>query len=75
MHVPSWMWFLRSAVKSGAAKLLKGELPAKIVGEPKLSYVTEPVVDPKEKLMERLIAVMYAGLSPEQRAEVADLMK
>lgn len=38
-HAPSWLHWMRRAVQSGQAKVVKGELPETIDGEPVVSYM------------------------------------
>ena len=49
---PSWFFFIKRAVEAGIAKLVRGELPAKIDGELRFDYVLNERVakSPTEKL-------------------------
>ncbi|MBI2480292.1 MAG: hypothetical protein HYV60_17160, partial [Planctomycetia bacterium] len=41
VHVPTWLHWIKRAVDSGLAKIVKGELPSVIEGEPQKSFITK----------------------------------
>jgi hypothetical protein len=74
IHGPSFVHHARRLVDSKLARVVSGSLPADDGGVPKASFVSEPQTDPRDKLIERLIAVAYAGLSQAKQKELAELM-
>jgi len=55
VHVPTWLFWIRRAVESGLARVVKGELPATIEGEPQKSFITK---QPEPKTDDRLVAAI-----------------
>ena len=54
VHVPTWAYWMRSAVDAGCARVLRGELPDEIDGEPQTSFVVTRRKDPMERLAEAI---------------------
>ncbi|NQT17327.1 MAG: hypothetical protein HQ582_31525 [Planctomycetes bacterium] len=48
--MPTWLWWLRETVRCGLAKLVEGELPETIEGEPRKSFFHAKTVDPIDRL-------------------------
>lgn len=42
IHLPSWLYWMRRAVESGLARVVKGKLPDKIDGEPRKDFINAP---------------------------------
>lgn len=51
VHLPTWLHWLKRAVGSGIARVVKGELPTKIDGEPRRSFIhAEPAPSTNDRL-------------------------
>jgi hypothetical protein len=72
--VATWSYWLKRGVECGIVKVLKGALPAKVEGKPRKSFVTSPRKDPRDGLIERLTAILYANLPESKRAQVEQLL-
>ena len=55
VHVPTWIFWIKRAVESGLARVVKGTLPATIEGEPQKSFITKR---PEVKTDDRLVAAI-----------------
>jgi hypothetical protein len=49
-HVPTWLYWLRSLVESGNAKLVNGSLPDKVDGKPQTRFHSTVQPDATERL-------------------------
>jgi hypothetical protein len=74
IDVPTWLYWMRRAVGSGVAKIVDGKFPAIDEAKVQKNFITKPQTDPRDNLINKLIGVLYAGLSAERRKEVADLI-
>jgi hypothetical protein len=70
----TWVYWLNRAVQSGAAKVVNGALPASVPGKVRKSFITQPRKDPRDSLIEKLTAVLYATLPESKRAQVEALL-
>ena len=50
VDVASWLYHMRTAVNSGAAKVLEGEFPVGKIEGARESFVTQPAQDPIDRL-------------------------
>jgi hypothetical protein len=57
-HLPTWLYWMKRAVESGVARIVRGELPQRIEGEPQKNFYTPPA--PKNDTNERLAAALEA---------------
>jgi len=67
-HAPTWLHFLKLAVESGIARVVKGKLPARIEGTPQTDFICQREPSTEDKLtaaierqtqaFERLIEVL-----------------
>jgi hypothetical protein len=73
--VNTWAFWLRRAVASGVARIVEGKFPAIDGDKAKKMFVVVEARDPRESLIEKLIAIAFAGLSDERRKEVAALVE
>jgi hypothetical protein len=71
----TWLFWMRRAVASGVAKIVEGKFPEIDEAKAQKNFVIAEQRDPRDSLIERLVAVMYAGLSPEGRKEFASLVE
>lgn len=66
IHAPSWLFWLRRAVESGIAHVVRGKLPDKIDGKPRMNFITNErgpsssdkltaAIERQSALMERLL--------------------
>ena len=58
IDLPTWLHWLKRTVESGVAKIIVGELPATIEGEPKLDFIRPRRKDPRDKMLDRLASVV-----------------
>jgi hypothetical protein len=66
-HASTWLFWMKRAVESGHARVVKGKLPAEVRGPVRKNFVT---ADPARRRTEAdLLAWMMASATPEQRAE------
>jgi hypothetical protein len=72
--VATWIHWLRRCVDDGCGRLVRGEFPDKLPGTPRREFrdVSEP--DSSERTVERLVAILLATLTPEQRARADELL-
>jgi hypothetical protein len=66
-----WLYWIKSAVKSGKARLLRGQLPDTVDYRPQRFGEVKSTTD---RLIETLITMVNAGLTDKQRKEVKDLV-
>jgi hypothetical protein len=51
IDVPSWLFWIKRAVESGIAKVVKGQLPDKIEGTPRKNFITAaPEAEPIDRM-------------------------
>lgn len=55
VHVATWLYWIKRAVESGLARVVKGELPSVIEGEPQKSFITKRA---EPKTDDRLVAAI-----------------
>ena len=53
-HKPTWLFWLKSAVESGHARVTAGELPETIEGEPQTAFIIQKTKDSNTRLAEAL---------------------
>jgi hypothetical protein len=71
--IPTWCYWIKRGVGSGMVKVLKGKLPEKIEGHIKRFQVNE-AKDPNTTRTEKLLAILFAKLSPEERKAAQEMM-
>lgn len=72
---PTWLWWIRNVIESGLAKLTRGTLPEKITGDIRKRFiVNEQTKDPRDSRIDKLLALLYAKLSPAERKSVDELL-
>jgi hypothetical protein len=72
---PTWLYWLKRAVDAGTARLLSGTLPDKVEGKVKKTVISLPQRrDPKDELIQKLTAILYASLPESKRAQVEALL-
>jgi len=54
VDVPTFLYWMRRAVESGSARLVRGELPEKINGEPRKSFFSNASEDSSTKLADAI---------------------
>jgi hypothetical protein len=57
VHIPTWLFWIKRAVESGIARIVKGELPAVIDGTPKRNFI---IADRKPNSADKLTAAIEA---------------
>jgi hypothetical protein len=72
---PSWVYWMRRAVEAGHARLTRGKFPDRIEGKVKKSFVLgERPKDPRDEMMNKLVALLYAALPADKRRAVDELL-
>jgi hypothetical protein len=73
--VPTWLYWLKRAVGAGIARVVQGKLPDKIEGKVKKTFVSnERTKDPKDKLIDRLTAILFSKLPASERRAVEEML-
>jgi hypothetical protein len=71
----SWAFWLRRAVANGMAKIVAGSFPAIDEAKARKNFViAEEQLNPRDTLVDRMVAIMYASLPADRRKEVAELV-
>jgi hypothetical protein len=70
----TWAFWLRRAVANGVAKIVAGKFPEIDEAKARKNFVIAEETNPRDTLIDRLVAIMYASLPPERRKEVAELV-
>lgn len=73
-HAGTWLGWMARAVKSGAAKLVKGKLPDTDPADMKRGFYHQDRIDPKDGVITQLTALLMAKLSPAERKELAGVL-
>jgi hypothetical protein len=73
--VNTWGFWLRRAVANGVAKIVSGKFPEIDQAKARKNFVIAEEQNPRDTLVDRLVAIMYASLPPERRKEVAALVE
>lgn len=74
--LPTWIYWIKRAVEGGLARLIRGTLPDKIDGEPKRAFFSNPKkLDPRDKLISTLVALVADLLPPDKRKQLSDAMR
>ena len=71
--VPTWLHWMRRAVDGGLARVVKGVLPEKIEGTPRKEW-NVPKSRNRARVLEKVLAVLMANLTPEQKQSVEGLL-
>jgi len=50
VDLPTWLYWIKQAVESGLAKVVVGELPERIEGEPQMEFVVQRGPDTNDRL-------------------------
>lgn len=74
IHAPSYIHHARWLVAAGLARVVEGALPETDGGKARTSFVAEPVLDRRDALIDRLVALAFASLPAAKQREIADLM-
>ncbi|MGE3180937.1 MAG: hypothetical protein AB7N71_04850 [Phycisphaerae bacterium] len=74
IDINTWMYWLRRAVESGVASIIKGTFPDIDDAAAQKSFITAAVKDKRDSLIEKLIAILYASLPAEKQKTVSGLM-
>jgi hypothetical protein len=74
IDVPTWLYWMRRAVANGVAKIVEGKFPEIDESQVQKNFITKPLRDPRDNLIGRLVAVLYASLPPKQREEAVALI-
>lgn len=73
--VPTWMWWMKRCVEAGLARVISGQLPETISGNPKRSFVTPERPDPQQTLAgviegnNKLLAALLSHLTGSETAK------
>jgi hypothetical protein len=75
IDVNTWLFWMRRAVASGVAKIVDGKFPEIDEAKARKNFVVAEQRDPRDSLIDRLVAVLYASLPADRRKEVAALVE
>ena len=76
VHVPTWLSYMVKAVRSGVARIVKGELPADPPADAKprvFSSLSRPPADAKPTSLADLLTAL-TKLTPAERKELAGIL-
>lgn len=73
-HAGTWLGWMRRAVASGAAKLVRGKLPESDPADMRRGFYFTEKTDPKDATITQLVALLTAKLSPAERKELAGVL-
>jgi hypothetical protein len=73
-HAGTWLGWMRRAVASGAAKVLRGKLPETDPADMRRGFYFADKTDPKDATITQLVALLTAKLSPAERKELAGVL-
>jgi hypothetical protein len=72
----TWLFWCRRAVATGTCKIVAGKFPEIDEAKARKDFIMPDVVaDPKDSLINKLVAIMYASMDPEARKRVDALLK
>ncbi len=71
----TWLFWMRRAVVNGTCKVVSGNFPAIDDAKARKDFIMPDVTDPRDSLINKLVAIMYAGLDDAQRKQVDALLK
>lgn len=72
-RMSTWLYWMGRAVQEENARVVSGELPAKLPGTPRKRFIGSAAED-NEQLFKRMIAILWAKLSPKERQEAEQLI-
>jgi hypothetical protein len=70
----TWLFWMRRAVANGVGKIVEGKFPEIDEAKARKNFITAEQRDPRDGLIDRLVAVLYASLPADRRKEVAALV-
>jgi hypothetical protein len=71
----TWLFWMRRAVSAGTCKIVSGQFPAIDDAKARKDFIMPDVSDPRDSLINKLVAIMYAGLDANARKQVDALLK
>jgi hypothetical protein len=71
---PTYQYWLKRAVDSGTARLLKGKLPEKIDGRVTKRFNIQETTTPQEARMDKLLTLLFAKLPAADRKAAEEFM-
>ncbi len=72
---PTWLFWMKRAVEDGVCRVVKGTLPEKITGRIRKTFVSnEPSADPRDSIIDKLVALLVAKLPKEERRAVEEML-
>jgi hypothetical protein len=71
----TWLYWMRRAVSAGTCKIVSGQFPAIDEATARRDFIMPEVRDPRDNLINKLVAIMYEGLSVDARKRVDALLK
>ncbi len=76
IDVNTWLFWMRRAVSAGPCKIVAGKFPEIDAKAARKDFIMpEPEVDPRDNLINKLVAILYAGLDDNARKRVDALLK
>jgi hypothetical protein len=75
-HVPTWLYWMKRAVETKLARIVRGQLPDKIDGTPRKQFLhATHVPDPRDRRIDQLLTLLLAKLSPAEKKQFAELLQ
>lgn len=75
--VPTWLHWAKRSVAAGLARVVRGRLPEKVEGRPRLQFISPEREDPRDERLDRLeeqnrklLALLVATLPADKRRAV-----
>jgi hypothetical protein len=73
VDVATWVFWMGRAVSAGLARVIAGPMP-KVVGKPRTQFILEKQEDPRDRTINRLLALVLETLPKEKRSRVEEIM-
>jgi hypothetical protein len=70
---PTWLFWLKRAVESGLARVVKGTIPTDVPGKPQTRFITSDQADPRDTLLDRMLSLLIAQLPADKRKAADDI--
>ncbi len=71
----TWLYWMRRAVSAGTCKIVSGQFPAIDEAKARRDFIMPEIRDPRDNLIDKLVAILYASLPAERRKEVAAIVE
>lgn len=72
-RLSTWCYWAGRAIEEKTARIVRGELPSKLPGQPRKKFIGGSGED-AETLFKKMVAILWAKLSPKEREEAEALL-